>query len=80
MVVILISYSFKKVKPWFITFKSKTEDSGCIKEKCLECKKFITVMDMKTHLEVCKEAKRLLEEEKEKEYVHDILHCQEYIR
>jgi hypothetical protein len=26
-------------------------------------------MDMKTHLEVCKEAKRLLEEDKEKEYV-----------
>ena len=45
------------------------EDSGCIKEKCLECKKFITVMDMKTHLEVCKEAKRLLDEEKEKECV-----------
>ena len=47
----------------------KVEDSGCIKEKRLECKKFIAVVDMKTHLEVCKEAKRLLEEEKEKEYV-----------
>ena len=45
------------------------EDNGCIKEKCLECKKFITVVDMKTHLEVCKEAKRLLDEEKEKEYI-----------
>ena len=47
----------------------KVENSDCIKEKYLECKKFIAVVDMKTHLEVCKEAKRLLEEEKEKEYV-----------
>ena len=52
----------------------KANDDDCIKEKCLVCKQFVDVMKMRTHWEVCKEAKRIEQEEMEKEYVLCMFH------
>ena len=43
------------------------------------CKLFVDVMKMRTHLEVCKEAKRIEQQEMEKEYVLCIFQSSKHI-
>ena len=47
-----------------ITIQNECGDAP--KEKCLECGKEVELSFLKTHLEVCREAKEIYKKEKEK--------------